>query len=78
MNLRRPLAVCAAGFSRPGNARQEAVRGTFDSAYLFYSISELMTMKLHDNRMTHCPQELLPVTLVRATPGDAERCRLLH
>lgn len=37
-----------------------------------------MTMKLHDNRMTHCPQKLLPVTLVRAMPDDADHSRLLQ
>jgi len=59
--------------------RQEAVRGTFDPGYLFYSIGKLMTMKLRDYRMNHYPQKHLPVTLVRcAMPGDAEHSRLLH
>lgn len=59
--------------------RQEAVRGTFDPGYLFYSIGKLMTMKLHDYRMNHYPQKHLPVALVRrAILGEADHSRLLH
>ena len=33
----------------PGNARQQAVRGTFDPMYLSYTLGKLMIMKLHED-----------------------------
>ncbi len=74
------------------NARHEAVRGTFDPGYLFYSIGKLMIMKLRDDWMIFNPRKSLrdfhdtflsygtmPVTLVRrAMLGEADHSRLLH
>jgi len=34
------------GFQDPGNARQQAARGTFDPAYLNYTMGKLMIRKL--------------------------------
>jgi hypothetical protein len=36
------------GFQDPGNARQQAARGTFDPAYLNYSMGKLMIKRLRD------------------------------
>lgn len=66
-------------FADPENARQEAVRGTFDPRYLFYSIGKLMMMKLRENCMTLYPQKFSPLTFVRhAMLGDADHGRLLQ
>ena len=32
----------------PGNARQQALRGTYDPAYLNYTLGKLMILKLRD------------------------------
>jgi hypothetical protein len=37
------------GFVDPGNARQQAARGTFDPAYLNYTLGKLMIKKLRDD-----------------------------
>lgn len=37
------------GYQDPGNAMQQAVRGTFDPGYLNYTLGKLMIMKLHDD-----------------------------
>jgi hypothetical protein len=36
-------------FIDPGNARQQALRGTYDPAYLNYTLGKLMIMKLRDD-----------------------------
>jgi len=36
-------------FSDPGNARQQARRGTYDPAYLNYTLGKLMIRKLRDD-----------------------------
>jgi uncharacterized protein (DUF885 family) len=36
-------------FQDPGNARQQAVRGTFDPGYLNYTLGKLMIMKLRED-----------------------------
>lgn len=36
-------------FQDPGNARQQAVRGTFDAGYLNYTLGKLMIMKLRED-----------------------------
>jgi uncharacterized protein (DUF885 family) len=36
-------------FQDPGNARQQAARGTFDPAYLNYTLGKLMIQKLRDD-----------------------------
>jgi uncharacterized protein (DUF885 family) len=36
-------------FADPGNARQQAVRGTFDPMYLSYTVGKLMIMKLRED-----------------------------
>jgi hypothetical protein len=37
------------GHQDPGNARQQAARGTFDPAYLNYTMSKLMIKKLRED-----------------------------
>jgi hypothetical protein len=37
------------GFQDPGNARQQAARGTYDPAYLNYTMGKLMIMKLRED-----------------------------
>ncbi len=42
------------GFQDPGNARQQAARGTYDPGFLNYTLGKLMIMKLRDDWMaTH-------------------------
>jgi hypothetical protein len=36
-------------FQDPGNARQQAARGTYDPAYLNYTLGKLMIRKLRDD-----------------------------
>src|SRR3546814_5050771 len=36
-------------FQDPGNARQQAARGTYDPAYLNYTLGKLMIMKLRSD-----------------------------
>ena len=36
-------------FADPGTARQQAARGTFDPAYLNYTLGKLMIRKLRDD-----------------------------
>jgi len=36
-------------FQDPGNARQQAVRGTYDPAYLNYTLGKLMIRKLRSD-----------------------------
>ena len=43
------------GFVDPGNARQQATRGTFDPMYLAYTLGKLMIRKLRDDWMTKHP-----------------------
>ncbi len=37
------------GFQDPGNARQQAARGTYDPAYLNYTLGKLMIRKLRSD-----------------------------
>jgi hypothetical protein len=37
------------GLQDPGNARQQAARGTYDPAYLNYTLGKLMIMQLRDD-----------------------------
>jgi uncharacterized protein (DUF885 family) len=39
-------------FADPGNARQQALRGTYDPAYLNYTLGKLMILKLRADWMT--------------------------
>jgi uncharacterized protein (DUF885 family) len=43
----------------PGNARQQALRGTYDPAYLNYTLGKLMIMKLRDDWMAAHPKATL-------------------
>jgi uncharacterized protein (DUF885 family) len=43
------------GFVDPGNARQQATRGTFDPMYLAYTLGKLMIQKLRDDWMAKHP-----------------------
>jgi uncharacterized protein (DUF885 family) len=43
----------------PGNARQQALRGTYDPAYLNYTLGKLMIMKLRDDWMAAHPNASL-------------------
>jgi uncharacterized protein (DUF885 family) len=79
-------------FSDPQSVRQEAVRGTFDPGYLFYSLGKLMIVKLRDDWLAAHPESSLrdfheaflgfgdaPVKLVRrAMMGDADDGKLFH
>ena len=47
------------GFVDPGNARQQAVRGTFDPMYLAYTLGKLMIRKLRDDWMKAHPTATL-------------------
>lgn len=42
-------------FADPGNARQQAARGTYDPAYLNYTLGKLMIRKLRDDWMAANP-----------------------
>jgi hypothetical protein len=43
----------------PGNARQQALRGTYDPAYLNYTLGKLMILKLRDDWMAAHPKATL-------------------
>ncbi|HET9694432.1 MAG TPA: DUF885 family protein, partial [Steroidobacteraceae bacterium] len=43
----------------PGNARQQALRGTYDPAYLNYTLGKLMIMKLRADWMAQHPKATL-------------------
>ncbi len=43
----------------PGNARQQALRGTYDPAYLNYTLGKLMIMQLRDDWLAVHPQATL-------------------
>jgi len=47
------------GFVDPGNARQQAVRGTFDPMFLSYTLGKLMIRKLHADWQKLHPQASL-------------------
>lgn len=57
------------GFVDPGNARQQAVRGTFDPMFLSYTLGKLMIRKLHDDWKKVHPE---------ATLGDFHDAFLSH
>jgi hypothetical protein len=42
-------------FSDPGNSRQQAARGTYDPAYLSYTLGKMMIRKLRDDWMAKHP-----------------------
>lgn len=46
-------------FQDPGNARQQAARGTFDPGYLFYTVGKLMIKKLRDDWLALHPDKTL-------------------
>ncbi len=43
-----------AAYQDPGNARQQAARGTFDPAYLNYTLGKLMIRKLREEWTASC------------------------
>ena len=43
----------------PGNARQQALRGTYDPAYLNYTLGKLMILQLREDWMAANPQASL-------------------
>jgi uncharacterized protein (DUF885 family) len=79
-------------FADPQNARQEAVRGTFDPGYIFYSLGKLLVRKLRDDWLADHPESSLrdfhdaflsygnpPIALLRKFMlGDADDGRLFH
>lgn len=79
-------------FQDPGNARQQAARGTFDPGYLFYTVGKLMIRKLRDDWLALHPEKSLqefhdtllsfgapPVPLIRKMMlGDADDGRLFE
>lgn len=46
-------------YNDPGNARQQAARGTFDPGYLFYTVGKLMIKKLRVDWLTAHPDKTL-------------------
>jgi Bacterial protein of unknown function (DUF885) len=46
-------------FNDPGNARQQAARGTFDPGYLFYTVGKLMIKKLRTDWLISHPEKSL-------------------
>jgi uncharacterized protein (DUF885 family) len=46
-------------FTDPGNARQQALRGTYDPAYLNYTLGKLMILKLREDWLAANPQASL-------------------
>ena len=46
-------------FNDPGNARQQAARGTFDPGYLFYTVGKLMIKKLRVDWLNKFPEKSL-------------------
>jgi len=79
-------------FQDPGNARQQAARGTFDPGYLFYTVGKLMIKKLRGDWLALHPDKSLqefhdallslgaaPVPLIRKMMlGDADDGRLFN
>lgn len=73
-------------FQDPGSARQQAARGTYDPAYLNYTLGKLMIMQLRDDWMAISPGDNTlkafndaflsyggpPIPLVRAQMLDGE------
>ncbi len=47
------------GFVDPGNAKQQAVRGTFDPMFLVYTLGELIIRKLHTDYLAAHPGSTL-------------------
>lgn len=47
------------GYQDPGNARQQAARGTYDPAYLNYTMGKLMIRKLRADWMAANPDKSL-------------------
>ena len=67
-------------FLDPGNAKQQAIRGTFDPMYLAYTLGKLAIMKMHDDWMAKHPGASLarvprrvPRARRRAAAGDPPR-----
>lgn len=55
-------------FQDPGTARQQAARGSYDPAYLVYTLGKLIIRKLRDDWMTQ----------QRFDPGDQSHWRAFH
>jgi hypothetical protein len=60
-------------YQDPGNARQQAARGTYDPAYLNYTLGKLMIRKLREDWVT---QQL--AKNFATAPSDADRQALWH
>jgi hypothetical protein len=58
-----------AAFQDPGNARQQAARGTYDPAYLNYTLGKLMIRKLRDDWIAKNRAAAAP-TPASSAPGD--------
>ena len=54
-----PLLFTGEAFTDPGNARQQALRGTYDPAYLNYTLGKLMILKLRDDWLAANPKASL-------------------
>jgi hypothetical protein len=57
-------------FQDPGNARQQAARGTYDPAYLNYTLGKLMIRKLRSDWVAKT-RAASPATAPETTPGGA-------
>jgi Bacterial protein of unknown function (DUF885) len=60
-------------FQDPGNARQQAARGTYDPAYLNYTLGKLMIRKLRTDWLAKSASGAAP-----ANPGDQTRWHEFH
>ena len=65
-------------FQDPGNARQQAARGTYDPAYLSYTLGKLMIRKLRTDWIAKtqaaggaAPAASAPAASAAAPPGDS-------
>ncbi|MGO8976415.1 MAG: DUF885 domain-containing protein [Steroidobacteraceae bacterium] len=69
-------------FQDPGNARQQAARGTYDPAYLNYTLGKLMIRKLRDDwvaKQLAANAPAAPGSAAPATaPTDADKQNLLR
>jgi heme oxygenase len=63
------------GFQDPGNARQQAARGTYDPAYLNYTLGKLMIRKLRSDWVA---QQLAASGAAPADADDPRAVALWH
>jgi uncharacterized protein (DUF885 family) len=65
-------------FQDPGNARQQAARGTYDPAYLNYTLGKLMIRKLRADWLAKGAAGAAPAAAAPANPDDQSRWHEFH